>query len=60
MFFNGASSLENRFKEEVKKRKWSKRIDAYILDIFHATEYLWETTTSIYGEKSIKRQRWVE
>jgi hypothetical protein len=55
-----ASSLENRFKEEVKKRKWRKRVDAYILDIFHATEYLWEAGNTLYGEKNPKRQKWVE
>ncbi|MCB1111028.1 MAG: hypothetical protein KDK64_08595, partial [Chlamydiia bacterium] len=59
VLIDGASSLENRFKEEMQERKWSKRVDAYILDIFHATEYLWDASTSLYGENSSERIVWV-
>jgi len=59
VLIDGASALENRFKEEIEKRKWQHRIDAYILDIFHATEYLWEGGTALYGEKDQRRQSWV-
>ena len=60
VLIDGASALENRFKEEIKKRHWKARVDAYILDIFHALEYLWAGGTAIYGEKNIQRQEWVE
>ena len=59
VLIDGASSLENRFQEEMAKRKWEHRVDAYILDIFHATEYLWECGTALYGEKGPRRQHWV-
>lgn len=59
VLIDGASALENRFKEEMAKRKWKHRVDAYILDIFHATEYLWESGTALYGEKDQRRQQWV-
>jgi hypothetical protein len=59
VLIDGASSLENRFQEEMAKRKWEHRVDAYILDIFHATEYLWECGTALYGEKGPRRQQWV-
>jgi len=60
VLIDGASSLEQRFREEAKKRKWKKRIDAYILDIFHAAEYLWEGGAALYGEKNPQRKVWVE
>ena len=59
VLIDGASSLETKFKEEMRKRKWVRRVDAYILYIFHATEYLWEGGSALYGEKSPKRQEWV-
>ena len=59
VLIDGAASLESRFQEEVKKRKWKKRIEAYILDIFHVLEYLWEAGTALHGEKTVSRQEWV-
>jgi len=59
VLIDGASSLENRFREEMQKRKWTNRVDAYILDIFHASEYLWSAGTALYGEKNPERQKWV-
>lgn len=59
VLIDGAASLESRFQEEVKRRKWKKRVEAYILDIFHATEYLWEAGTALWGEKSSSREKWV-
>lgn len=60
VLIDGASALKVRFQEEVKRRKWKGRIDAYILDIFHATEYLWEAGSALYGEKSPQRSVWVK
>jgi len=59
VLIDGASSLENRFKEEIKKRHWKGRVDGYILDIFHALEYLWTGGAALYGEKNPQRQAWV-
>lgn len=60
VLIDGASSLENRIKKEFKKRGWVRRVDAYVLDVFHALEYLWTGATIIHGEKNPLRQAWVE
>ena len=46
--------------EELEARHLKPRLDALILDIIHASEYLWEVGTALYGEKGSPRIRWVE
>ena len=36
------------------------RLDALILDLIHASEYLWDVSTALYGEKSARRIHWIE
>lgn len=59
VLIDGAKSLEQGFLNEFKKRGWESRIQGYCLDIVHATEYLWDASTALYGEVSPKRVTWV-
>ena len=57
---DGDPHLEERLLEELKTRGMNNRLDALILDIIHASEYLWDVATALYGEKGNKRVLWVE
>jgi hypothetical protein len=57
---DGERALEDRLLEELNARNLMHRLDAVILDIIHASEYLWDVGTALYGEKGPKRIRWVE
>lgn len=57
---DGEPALEDRLLEELESRDLMHRLDAVILDIIHASEYLWEVGTALYGEKGVQRVRWVE
>jgi hypothetical protein len=59
ILIDGASSLEKGFKKEFEKRGWQFRVQGYCLDIVHATEYLWDASTALYGETCSKRVTWV-
>ena len=52
--------MEDRWLEELEARHLKPRLDALILDIIHASEYLWEVGTALYGEKGPPRIKWVE
>lgn len=60
LLIDGAASLEKGFIKEFKKRGWESRIEGCCLDIVHASEYLWDASTAIYGEISPKRASWVK
>ena len=57
---DGELALEDRLLEALQARHLKHRLDALILDIIHASEYLWDVGTALYGEKGSKRIRWVE
>ena len=57
---DGELALEDRLLEELQARNLTHRLDALILDIIHASEYLWDVGTALFGEKGSKRIRWVE
>lgn len=57
---DGDPYLEDRLREALDERTLLHRLDAVILDIIHATEYLWEVGTALYGEKSAQRIHWVK
>jgi len=57
---DGDPYLEDRLLEELKSRTMSDRLDALILDIIHASEYLWDVGTALYGEKGQQRIVWIE
>ena len=57
---DGDPYLEKALREELHARGWEDRLEALILDIIHASEYLWEVGTALYGEKGAPRVQWVE
>jgi hypothetical protein len=59
ILIDGAAPLENGLMKEFEKRGWKSRIIGCCLDIVHATEYLWDASTAMYGESSPKRAFWV-
>jgi hypothetical protein len=59
ILIDGAAPLEKGLIREFEKRGWTSRIVASCLDIVHATEYLWDASTAMYGESSPQRALWV-
>ena len=57
---DGDPYLEDRLLEELKARNMNHRLDAVILDIIHASEYLWDVGTALHGEKGQNRIKWME
>lgn len=57
---DGDPYLEDRLCEALEARHLDHRLDAVILDIIHASEYLWEVGTALYGEKGNHRIQWVK
>ena len=57
---DGDPYLEDRLRKELKNHGMAHRLDALILDIIHASEYLWDVGTALYGEKGQKRIEWIE
>ena len=57
---DGDPHLEDALDQGLKARGWTDRLEVRILDIIHASEYLWEVGTALYGEKGTQRLRWVE
>jgi len=57
---DGDPYLEDRLLQELTRRGMTDRLEVCILDIIHASEYLWEVATALYGEKGKKRIPWVE
>jgi hypothetical protein len=59
ILIDGAVSLEKGLLKELSKRNWQSRIKGCCLDIVHATEYLWDVSTALYGETNLERVSWV-
>ena len=57
---DGDPYLEDRLRKDLKTRGMAHRLDALILDIIHASEYLWDVGTALYGEKGPVRVNWIE
>jgi hypothetical protein len=57
---DGDPYLENRLLEALHARNLTHRLDAVILDVIHASEYLWDVGTALYGEKDPNRIPWVK
>ena len=57
---DGDPYLEEALLKEVKARHLEDRRDVLILDIIHASEYLWDVGTALYGERGPKRIEWIE
>lgn len=59
ILIDGAVSLEKGLLKELNKRNWQSRLKGCCLDIVHATEYLWDISTALYGEMNPERVSWV-
>lgn len=51
--------LEDKVLACIKKHKLRSKFDGIVLDIVHVSEYVWESGTAIFGEKSKFRRPWV-
>jgi hypothetical protein len=56
---DGDPYLEDQLHQALNTRNLRPQLDAVILDIIHASEYLWEVGTALYGEKGPSRIHWV-
>lgn len=56
---DGDPALKEMMMTRLNAAGIADRIDATILDIMHAMEYLWEAGTALHGEKSRERVPWV-
>jgi len=56
---DGDPALEDMMAARLRATGMLNRVDATILDIMHAMEYLWDAGTALYGEKSRERVPWV-
>lgn len=59
ILLDGEKALETQIRSAFRKAGLWPRVDAVILDIMHAMEYLWEAGTALHGEKGKKRNEWV-
>ena len=57
---DGDPYLEDRLRQDLALHGMEDRLDALILDLIHASEYLWDVSTALYGEKSARRIHWIE
>lgn len=57
---DGKPELETHLREQLQAYQRADRLDALILDLIHASEYVWDVATALYGEKSPHRLVWVE
>lgn len=57
---DGDPYLEDRLLEALEAHTLTHRLDAVILDIIHASEYLWDVGTALYGEKDPTRISWIK
>ena len=60
VLLDGDAALEERLHEQLRVHHLEDRLDAVILDIIHASEYVWEVGTALYGERNPRREVWVE
>ena len=57
--FDGEKALEDQLLLSFDRAGLAERIDAIVLDIMHAMEYLWDAGTALHGEKGKGREPWV-
>jgi|TARA_B100002003_G_scaffold122095_1_gene112683 hypothetical protein len=57
---DGDAALEEQLHEQLRLHHLEDRLDALILDVIHASEYVWEVGTALYGERNPQREVWVE
>jgi hypothetical protein len=59
VLMDGDPALEQMMETRLRADGMLHRVDAMILDIMHAMEYLWDAGTALYGETSRERVPWV-
>lgn len=59
VLIDGDRGLEKAFEKTLKTYNIYDRVDAFILDIIHVSEYIWKAGTAIHGEKGQDRIDWV-
>lgn len=59
VLMDGDPALEERMTARLHAAGIADRIEAVILDIMHAMEYLWDAGTALYGERARERVPWV-
>lgn len=52
--------LEEKVLAAIEKYGLENHFDGILLDLVHVSEYVWDTATAIFGEKSALRHAWVE
>tara|TARA_B100001013_G_scaffold139525_1_gene82239 strand:- start:32 stop:1564 length:1533 start_codon:yes stop_codon:yes gene_type:complete len=57
---DGDPYLEDCLIQHLQAAGLHDRLEALILDLIHASEYLWEVGTTLYGEQGPRRVSWVE
>jgi hypothetical protein len=57
---DGKPELETQLRQQLHDHQMDHRLQAVILDIMHASEYVWEVATALYGETHPYREVWVE
>jgi hypothetical protein len=58
--FDGDGALDDMMQRQLRAHGLSECLDAVILDVWHASEYVWEVGTALYGERNPQWQAWVE
>ena len=56
---DGATGLDKAVLTALEEQGLKPRVKAVILDIIHATEYLWKAATALHGETGPARVRWI-
>lgn len=60
VFLDGEAALERGVVSAFRAAGILGRVDLFVLDIMHASEYVWEAGSAIFGETGAKRTAWVE
>lgn len=59
VLMDGDPALEEQMMKRLRAAGMADRIDAVVLDIMHAMEYLWDAGTALYGERARERVPWI-
>lgn len=57
---DGDPALEDMLQRRLQAHGLSDRLEVCILDIWHASEYVWDAGTALHGECNPRRNPWVE
>ena len=60
VLLDGAAALETQLRARLAAHGLLHLVEAFIVDLWHVSEYLWEAGTALFGETHPQRNRWVE